>query len=197
MSANDPKGRGRLSSIDLLPDEAEDAIVWALEALRKRRLPQNTILAEFNEKLLDLNTDHQLDPPIEPISKSAFNRFSLRKAKLFRKLDEAQQVGRELVQSMDPKMPEEVTIAVAELIKASAFEIIEESTPSSKELMELSRALATAVNAQKGSADYRARLEREVNAKLAEAAKKIGQLGEERGITPEAMAKINGALGVV
>jgi hypothetical protein len=201
MSATDQsgpghKGRGRLSSIDMLPDEAEEAIVWALEALRERKLPQNVILEEFNQKLLDLNHDHQLDPPIEPISKSAFNRYAVRKALLFRRIDEAQQVGRELVHSLDPKTPEEVTVALAELIKAAAFEILEDGKSNEKGLMELSRAVATAVNAQKASADYRARQEREVKVKLAEAAAKIGKIGEERGISPDAMKKINRALGV-
>ena len=47
------EGRGRLSSIDLLPDEAEPEVVWALEQLRDRKLPQTAILAEFNERLAD------------------------------------------------------------------------------------------------------------------------------------------------
>ena len=87
MTGRARQGRGRLSSIDLLPDVAEEAIVWALEQLRERKLPQNVIHAEFNEMLLDLNAQHDLDPPIEPISKSAFNRYSVRKAMIFRKLD--------------------------------------------------------------------------------------------------------------
>ena len=37
-------GRGRLSSIDLLPEEADEDVAWALEQLRARDLPQNTIL---------------------------------------------------------------------------------------------------------------------------------------------------------
>lgn len=192
----DRAGRGRLSSIDMLPDVAEEAIIWAMEALRERRLPQNVILSEFNEMLLDLNRDHDLDPPIEPISKSAFNRFSVRKAIAFRRLDEAHQVGRELVRSMDPKMPDDVTIAVAELIKASAFEILEQGNSTAKGLMELSRAVATAVQAQRSSAEYRQRLQSEVDAKLAEAAKKLGEVGEKNGVSPKAMKEINRALGV-
>ena len=190
------QGRGRLSSIDLLPDVAEEAIVWANEQLRANKLPQNTILIEFNEMLLDLNAEHGLDPPIEPISKSAFNRYSVRKAMIFRKPDEAQKLGAELVQSMDAKTPDEVTIAIAELTKAAIFEVLESGTPNSKGLMELSRALSTTVSAQKASAEYRNRLEREVQARLAEAAKKVGELGKAKGVSAEAMRKINEALGV-
>lgn len=195
-SSEQRRGRGRLSSIDLLPSEADEAILWANDRLRERKLPQNLILAEFNEKLLDLNHQHQLDPAIEPISKSAFNRYSVRKAITFRRLDEAQQVGAELVRTMDPSMPDDVTIAVAELIKATAFEILEGDTPSTKGLQELSRAVATAVQAQKSSAEYRERLEREVQDKLNEAAKKVGELGKAKGVSPDAMRQINAALGV-
>lgn len=196
MTRRARQGRGRLSSIDLLPDVAEEAIVWANEQLRECKLPQNVIHAEFNEKLLDLNTEHDLDPPIEPISKSAFNRYSVRKAMIFRKLDEAQKIGAELVHSMDPKTPDDVTIAVSELIKAAAFEILETNNPGTKGLMELSRAVSGAVGAQKASAEYRNRLEAEVKARLADAAKKVGELGRAKGVSPESMALINEALGV-
>ena len=53
MSAADQDGRGRLSSIELLPDEAEPDIVWANEQLRERTMPANAILTEFNKRLAD------------------------------------------------------------------------------------------------------------------------------------------------
>lgn len=196
MTTQDRSGRGRLSSIDLLPDEAEEVIVWADKELRARRLPANTIFAEFNERLMDLNADHQLDPPIQPISKSAFNRYSVRKAVLFRKIDEAHQVGASLVKGMDPETPSHITMAVAELIKAAAFEILEEGGSSEKGLMELSRALTGAVKAQSDGTEFSKRLARDVEAKLAEARKKIGEVAEAKGVSPEAMKQINAALGI-
>lgn len=178
--------RGHLSSIDMLPDEAEEDIVWALECLRDRKLPQNTILMEFNERLADKG--------IAAISKSAWNRYSVRKAIQFRKLDEVQRIGGELVRTMDAKEPDQVTVAVAELIKVAVFEVLEAGNPTSKGIMELSRALQSAVGAQKASAEYRERLEKEVAAKLAEAAAKVGKIGGKRGVSPEAIAEINRAL---
>ncbi|MFN3990042.1 MAG: phage protein Gp27 family protein [Erythrobacter sp.] len=179
-------GRGHLSSIDMLPDEAEEDIVWALEQLRERTLPQNTILMEFNERLADKQ--------IAPISKSAWNRYAVRKAIQFRKLDEVQRIGGELVRTMDAKEPDQVTVAVAELIKVAVFEVLEGGDVTTKGIMELSRALQSAVGAQKASAEYRERLEKEVAAKLAEAAKKVGEISERKGVSPEAMAEINRAL---
>lgn len=180
------EGRGHLSSIDMLPDEAEAAIVWANDQLRERKLPSAVILAEFNEKLADVG--------IEPISKSAWGRYAVRKAIQFRRLDEIQRMGGELARTMDAKAPDEVTVAVAELLKVAAFEILEEGDVSTKGIMELSRALQSAVSAQKTSAEYRERLEKEVQARLAEAAKEAGEIGKKKGVSPEALAAINRAL---
>jgi len=183
---NRKEGRGHLSSIDMLPDEAEAAIVWANDQLRERKLPAAVILTEFNEQLADLG--------IPAVSKSAWGRYAVRKAIQFRRLDEIQRMGSELSRTMDAKAPDEVTVAVAELLKVAAFEILEEGDVSTKGIMELSRALQSAVSAQKTSAEYRERLEKEVQARLAEAAKEAGEIGKKKGVSPEALAAINRAL---
>jgi hypothetical protein len=183
---NRKEGRGHLSSIDMLPDEAEAAIVWANEQLRERKLPSAVILAEFNERLADLG--------LTPISKSAWGRYAVRKAIQFRRLDEIQRMGGELARTMDAKAPDEVTVAVAEMLKVAAFEILEEGNVSTSGIMQLSRALQSAVSAQKTSAEYRERLEKEVQARLAEAAKEAGEIGKKKGVSPEALAAINSAL---
>ncbi|WP_158094096.1 phage protein Gp27 family protein [Erythrobacter tepidarius] len=183
---NRREGRGHLSSIDMLPDEAEAAIVWANDCLRERKLPTAVIHAEFNEKLADLG--------LGPISKSAFGRYAVRKAIQFRRLDEIQRIGGELARTMEAKAPDEVTVAVAELVKVAAFEILEEGEVSTAGLMQISRALQSAVAAQKTSAEYRERLEKEVQARLAEAAKEAGEIGKKKGVSPEALAAINRAL---
>lgn len=182
------EGRGHLSTIDMLPDEAEAAIVWANEQLRERKLHSAVILAEFNERLADI------DPDMKPISKSAWGRYAVRKAIQFRRLDEIQRMGSELARTMDAKAPDEVTIAVAEMLKVAAFEILEEGDLSTKGIMELSRALQSAVSAQKGSAEYRERLEKERDARLEQARQKVGEIGKRKGVSPEAIAEINRAL---
>ncbi|MEM6907381.1 MAG: DUF3486 family protein [Pseudomonadota bacterium] len=178
MVSGAAKGRGRLSSIDMLPEEADEDIVWALDQLRENKLPQTTILMEFNERLADKK--------IEPISKSAWNRYSVRKAKQFRRLDEAQRMGSELVQSMGAEQPDEVTIAVAEMLKVAAFEVLEENQLSPKGIMELSRALQSAVGAQKASAEYRERLERQ----LSKTADKVETMAAEAGLSAERIAQL-------
>ena len=177
------EGRGQLSSIDMLPEDAEPDIVWALEQLRERKLPQNAILMEFNERLADKG--------IEPISKSAWNRYAVRKAIQFRKLDQAQRMASELAQSMGTNEPDQMTIVVAEMLKVAAFQVLEDGEIKTKEIMELSRALQSAVGAQKSSAEYRKRLEEEVQAKLKKAAEAVEDVGKRNGISAEALAEIN------
>lgn len=190
VSAGDDRreGRGRLSSIDLLPEEAEPDVVWALEQLRDRKLPQTAILVEFNERLVDRG--------ITPISKSAWSRFAVRKAIQFRKLDEVQRMSSELVSSLGTDGPDQVTVAVAEMLKLAAFQLLEDGELTSKGVMELSRALQSAVNAQKGSAEARRKLEEEVDLRMKKAAAAVADVGAKKGVSPETLAEINRALGI-
>ncbi|WP_225205372.1 phage protein Gp27 family protein [Novosphingobium huizhouense] len=186
---NRREGRGRLSSIDMLPDEAEPDVVWALDQLRDRKLPQNVILAEFNERLADRG--------IEPVSKSAWSRFAVRKAIQFRKLDEIQRMSGELVTSLGAERPDQVTVAVAEMLKLAMFNLLEKAeNTTTKEVMELGRALQATVNAQKASADARRKLQEEVDAQLRKAAAEVEAVGKKNGVSAETLAEINRALGV-
>lgn len=177
------EGRGQLSSIDMLPEEADEDIVWALDQLRDRKLPQNVILVEFNERLADKG--------IEAISKSAFSRYSIRKAKQFRRLDEIQRMGCELVSGMGTDEPDQVTVAVAEMLKLAVFEALEGEDVDTKGIQELSRALQSAVSAQKSSTEHRRKLEEEVRAKLEKAAEAVKDVGQRNGISAEALEEIN------
>ena len=175
--AEDRQSRGRLSSIDLLPDEADEDVAWALEALRERNLPQTAILIEFNERLADKG--------IDPISKSAWGRYSVRKAIQFRRLDEVQKISAELVGSLGTDEPDQLTIAIGEMLKTAAFEVLEGGEVNPKGLMELSRAVQSVVGAQKTSSENRRRLEREVAERLEDAADRAEESFREAGL-PEA-----------
>lgn len=183
------EGRGRLSSIDLLPEEAEPDIVWALEQLRERSMPSKMILAEFNSRLADRG--------LPPISKSAWGRYSVRKAIQFRKLDEVQKISGELVSSLGTDGPDSVTVMVAEMIKLASFQLLEEGELGPKGIMELSRALSGAVSAQRGSEEYRRRLEQRVAAQINEAADRVEEVAREAGLSGErAMEMRRAYLGV-
>jgi hypothetical protein len=179
-------GRGRLSSIDLLPEEAEPDIVWASEQLRDRTMPSKMIHSEFNSRLADRG--------IAPISKSAWGRYSIRKALQFRKLDATRQIASELVPSLGTDGPDHVTMLIAEMVKTAAFQLLEGGDVSAKGLMELSRAVATSVGAQKTSAEHRRQLEAEVKLRLQEAADAVAKVGKAAGTAPETLEKITNLL---
>lgn len=176
------EGRGRLSSIDMLPEEAEPDITWALEQLRLRDMPSKMILAEFNGRLADRG--------IAPISKSAWGRYAVRKAIQFRKLDEARRIGAELVPSLGTDGPDHVTMMITEMVKVAAFELLEGGNMSSKSLMELSRAVSSTVSAQKASAEHRRQLEAEVELRLKKAAEAVEQVGAKAGVGKDTLDKI-------
>ncbi|SCW61664.1 Protein of unknown function [Sphingobium faniae] len=180
------EGRGRLSSIDLLPDEAEPDVIWALDQLRDRKMPQTAILIEFNARLADRG--------IAGISKSSWSRYAVRKAIQFRKLDEVRRLTADIVSNLGTDGPDQVTVAVAEMIKASAYELLEKGV-NSKGLQEVSRAVQTAVNAQKASAEARRKLEDDVEQRLAKARAAIENVGKQKGVSAETLAEINRALG--
>lgn len=168
------QGRGRLSTIDLLPDEAQPDVEWALEELRERKMHQTDILREFNRRL-DARG-------IEPISKSAFSRYAVRKAIQFRKLDEARRISGELVEALGADGADDLTIAVGEMLKLSAMQILEGGDHSPKDIMELARAIQAATGAQKTSAEHRRRMEERLAEKLDEA---VDSVAKVKGITAE------------
>lgn len=176
------EGRGRLSSIDLLPEEAEEDVVWALEELRARRHHQSTILAEFNLRLADKD--------ISPISKSAWNRFAVRKAIQFRRLDEMRRMSSEIVAQLGPESADDVTVMIAEMLKLSMLNLLEGDQIAPKAVMELSKALQSTVSAQRGSEEYRRKLEARVSAEMSRAADKLETVGRENGLSADRIAQL-------
>ncbi|WP_288457762.1 phage protein Gp27 family protein [uncultured Sphingomonas sp.] len=181
MTSDRREGRGRLSSIDTLPEEAEPDILWALEALRERAMPQTAILAEFNSRLADRG--------IAGVSKSAFSRWSVRKAIQFRRLDEVRAITGDVVAGLGTDGADQVTITCAELIKVAIYESLEgELAP--KDIMALSRALNAAVAAQKTSAAHREKLEAQANAQIEQAAELATTSAREAGLSADRVAQI-------
>jgi hypothetical protein len=176
------EGRGRLSSIDMLPDEAEPDLVWAVEQLRERKMHARAILDEFNARLADRG--------IGPISKSAWGRYAVRKAIQFRRLDEVRRISDELVESLGADGPDQVTVAVAEMVKLAAFRLLEGGDTGAKDVNELARALNSAVNAQKTSAEHRRRIEQQLKDKLESVADKAETLGREAGLSADRIAQM-------
>lgn len=175
-------GRGRLSSIERLPPEAADAVAWAYGALRESPMHQTEILEEFNRLLAEIGEG--------PISRSAFNRHSLRLAADARRLEDTRKIAAALTERLEAGDSDDLTVMVAETIKTLVFELLEaggEAGFSPKQAMELARALSAAASAQSVSSERRRKAEKELADK---AAKAVDAVAKEKGLTADTVEAI-------
>lgn len=168
------KGRGRLSSIDMLPEEAQPHLQWANEQLAQRKLTQDEIRIRFNLEL------EKLDIPI--ISRSAFNRASINGALLARYMDQQSRVMAVMVDRLGKTAESDVGMLLTEVVKILIYDVLSGSitsgeAPSMKMLREASIAIRnleagrkTSVQTSSLKAEFR---ERAVEA-VEEAGKKTG-----------------------
>lgn len=180
MSHVMPRSRGRLSSLDLLPIEAEDDVAWAFGELRKRKLTQEEILEQLNLRLKLKG--------VAPISRSAFNRAAVRTARMAHRLGEVREIAAALTDRFEDGSNEQLTMLAAETIKTMVFELLENAgklraEPLTAEMMaNFALALKTAVQAKKVEADTALVIEKNFKKKAEEA---IDRAGAAKGLTPE------------
>lgn len=174
------EGRGRLSTLDLVPEEGRDDIIWALAALNARNRTQTDVLSELNERLEAKG--------LEPISRSAFNRKAVRLAAAARRLDEARHLFAGLAGHFTPERIDEGNIGLGEVIKTLIFELTDpdkDHTP--KDAMELARAYQATISGQKISSERRQKLEREFTEKTSAA---VDQVAKEKGLSGDTVDAI-------
>lgn len=197
------KGRGRLSTIEMLPDDADEAIAWANQELREGKLPQTVILVGFNDRLVAKG--------IKPISKGAFSRYSIRMAIEGRKLEASRAITDAVLERMSPADRSDSTLAAIELFKYRVMEsVMAQDTPDPDLLNVASLALArlssTALREAEGQrrdrkdqAELDAQLRREAQAEQAatEAAEAATAIAKEAGLSADRIAAIRkGVLGL-
>jgi len=190
------RGRGRLSSIDLLPEECEPIITWATQELAARKRSLSDIYGEFKEKLIGLQGELGLDFDIPAFS--SFHRFTVRTAQMARRLEQTREIASTISERMDAAGSDDLTLIAAEAIKTLIFEILQDAGDagiSPKGAMELANALRAASAAQVASSSRRMKLEaeeraRKVEAEMKEKAEKaLDVLSNEPGISQEAIAR--------
>lgn len=178
-------GRGRLSSLDLLPDHAEEVVQEALGDLRERRKLQKDILATLNFRLA------ALDPPVEPVSKSAFNRFTMRFAMQARRLTEAREAAAAMAERLEDMPEGDVGLLLGETIKALLNDALIDGmltgeSPSIPALREASDALYRLERARLDNVEAAKRRERFVQ----KAADAVENAVREKGLSAETVQSI-------
>src|SRR5690606_39856590 len=129
--------------------------------------------------------------------KSAFNRYAVRRAIQWRRLDEAQRMAGEMMERLGPESSDHLTVMLADMLKTAMFELVQDGQANAKNLMEMCRGLQAAVSAQRGSEEYRAKLQKRFDAQLESALDKAEEVAKEAGLGADRIAAIRkGVLGV-
>lgn len=182
------RGRGRLSNIDLLPAECDDAVAWAAQELGKRKRTQTEIYPEFRDKLLAIQGEYGVAFDIP--SFTAFNRYSVNLARMTKRIEETREIAATIAQRIDAEASDELTLIAAEAIKTLIYELLqatEDGGLDPKGAMQLANALRSAVQAQNVSSSRRQKVE----ADFADKAKKAVQtVAKARGLSDEAAVEI-------
>ncbi len=138
--------RGRLSSIDLLPEEAHPHVRAAIDALTQRKRPQDDIREELNGHLLALG--------FNPVSRSAFNRKALALSEVGERIRQGREMAAIFAEKMDEAPQGDVGLLINETIKTLVYDVImdqalSDSSASMKMLKEASITLFRLEQARK------------------------------------------------
>lgn len=192
-------GRGRLSSIDLLPTEVDDIVAWAADELGNRDRTQVDIYGEFVERLEARQAEFRGELEFDIPGLRSFNRHAMRLAKMSRMLDQTREIASVLASKYDPKTSDDLTIYTAETIKSLVLHMIhaaegEIGLGHAKDVKALADALRAAMQAQGVSSERRRKAEAEFEAKVKEAVTTVGQT---KGLSAETVEAIQAqVLGV-
>lgn len=179
------KGRGRLSSLDLLPPECDGIITWAAQELSNLDRTQTEIYAEFVSKCEALMAEHRGELEFKIPAFSSFNRYAIRMARQTRRLDQTRAIVATLSEKFNAAESDNLTIMAAETIKALVFNMLAEADEDSANplgVMQLSAAFKQAVQAQSISSDRRRKVEADFAAKVETA---VTTVARTKGLTAE------------
>lgn len=202
------RGRGRLSSLEMLPEAADEALAWANAELRERRMPQAEILRRMNAMLADHG--------IAPVSVGAFSRHSIRLAIEMRKLEATRAATTAVLDRLPKGERSDATQAAVELVKFRLAEMImaaDDPDPkflasASLALMRLTSTTLLLANAERQDRkdqreqDEQERLQKERDAareqaEAIETADTVERIATEAGLSAERVAAIRkGVLGL-
>lgn len=181
------KGRGRLNSIQLLPEACGPTVAWALAEMNKLDRSLTDVYAEFKSKLEKVKDEYGLDFTIP--SFSSFHRHSFNIAVATKRMAEAREITSSLFEQYDAEESDRLTIVATEAIKTLVLEIYMAGGGKieAKEAQALANAMRAAAQAQNVSSDRRRKVEAEFAAKAKEAVKTVQKA---KGLSDEAASDI-------
>lgn len=191
-----PRGRGRLSSFDLLPPEADGIVAWAAQELAARERTQTDIYAEFVTRCEVLMAEHRGEMEFAVPAFSSFNRYSVRLARLTRRLDQTREIVRSLSATFEAKDADDLTIMTAETLKAIVLNMLAEADDGldPKDAMHLASAFRQAAQAQSISTERRRKIEADFTSRVTDAVETVAKV---KGLTVEtSQAILTQILGV-
>ena len=180
-----PRGRGRLSKIELMPSECDDIIAWAAHELNDRDRTQGEIYAEFVGKCEALMAEHRGELEFEIPSFSAFNRYSVKLARLTRRLQQTREIVATIAAKFDARESDDLTIMAAETLKSLVLHMLADAGDEGMEprdAMMLASALKQAIQAQGISTERRRKVEAEFATKVGAA---VEAVAKTKGLTAE------------
>lgn len=179
------KGRGQLSSLELLPEQAGPIVAWASQALADRSETQTDLYAEFVRRLEELQAEHRGELAFDIPSFSSFHRHAMRQAALTSRMNETRAIVAALADNFSAKESDDLTIIAGEAIKSLVFHIVADadaSNTTAKDAMQMASALRQAAQGQHISATRR----RQVEAEFAEKVDAVIETAvEEKGMSAE------------
>lgn len=178
-----------LNSIDLLPEDCQDDVVWALSQLNERQRTQADILFELNDRLAVKGAG--------PISRSAFSRKSMRLARRNAQLAERQHIYAGIAEKLTPEEVGKADLVLGEFLKALLDDLLDGDDLTSKNAMELSRAYKDTIMAQRHSSELQEKAEARANARLKKAVGEVADAVRKSGVSKETMDEINRRLGAI
>jgi Skp family chaperone for outer membrane proteins len=185
------KGRGRLSSFDVLPLECDGIIAWAASELSDRDKTQTDIYAVFVAKCEALMKEHRGALEFNIPAFSSFNRYATRQAQLSRRLDQTREIVAVLVQKHDAKASDDLTVIAGEMIKSVVLHMLGDGADgvAPKELKALADAFRSAQQAQNMSSERRTKEDAKLAARVTEAVDTVAKAKGLTGETTEAIKK--------
>ena len=166
--------RHQLSSVDLLPPEADVEVSWAIQEIEAGGRLDIDILAEFNARLADRG--------IGPISKSAFGRYALKKREALSELAEVREIANAVTTALGPGDDDAVTRLIAQQLKARVYGILRKRDDlDARGAKDIGQALQAIANAEQRSSARKDKLEEKVQQRMEKAV--------EEGVAAVARAK--------